>query len=317
MSECLCLMYHNVCPAAAIDSPHGPLAGLSRSIASYTVTTEAFSEQMALAAGNGWLDPAELDDAPPAAAAAATSPPRVLVTFDDGWAGSVDEAGPVLEQHGARGVLFVTTGLIGHPLFLSPGALRRLPMERYEIGGHTVSHPFLAELDDREIQRELQQSKATLEDILGREIRSLSVPNGSIDGRVRRIAGELGYRAIYTSEVRLNAVGRVRDGIGRVAVRRTTPRATFQQWLEGRLGGAGWRRRLLSVPRRLLGGACYRRLRACVLGERGTQNEMLDLMRGAHGVAAPPQAARVVDAATGSPPPPPRTRAAEPVSSTH
>jgi peptidoglycan/xylan/chitin deacetylase (PgdA/CDA1 family) len=48
-----------------------------------------------------------------------------------------------------------------------------------EIGAHTVTHPVLSTLSIPNQQSEIQQSKADLENILGRPVRSLAYPHGS------------------------------------------------------------------------------------------------------------------------------------------
>jgi len=273
VSRFVCLMYHDVCPDGDVG-PEGPFARLSPSIRSYSVTTSRLREQVAAIGRDRWLDPKQLRR--PAHAGPRDDLPQVLLTFDDGWTGSFLEAGPILEQAGARAIVFVTTGLIGHPLFASEQLLRDLPPDVFEIGAHTVTHPFLAECSSPVVRRELNESRCQLEDILGRCVDSLSVPNGSLDERVLKIARECGYELIFTSETTTNTVGdRV---IGRVAVRSGTPTETVLQWAEGRLGAAGWRRRALEIPRQLLGPKRYRRLRGWALGEESGQDDMSQLV---------------------------------------
>ena len=224
MSRFVCLMYHDVRPS---DEDRQSVR-LSPSIRSYTVTTDQFREHLSAIGRDRWLDPAELRCP---ATTSTESAPRVLLTFDDGWAGSILEAGPILKEFGARAIVFVTTGLIGHPLFVSESQLSELPQDTFEIGAHTVTHPFLAECTSDVIRRELTESRCELEDILGRCVDSLSIPNGSFDERVLKIARECGYETVFTSETTMNWLGdRV---IGRVAVRSTTTTDSIVQWAEG------------------------------------------------------------------------------------
>lgn len=50
-----------------------------------------------------------------------------------------------------------------------------------EIGGHTVSHPILAKLDDAQSQKEISAGKKHLEAIIGKKIRYFAYPNGKLD----------------------------------------------------------------------------------------------------------------------------------------
>ncbi len=273
MSQFVCLMYHNVCRADQLGSG-GPFAKLGPSIRSYSVTTGQFDEQIGAIDEERWMDPEELRRGP----IADDRKPRVLITFDDGWAGSINEAGPILADAGVRAILFVTTGLIGHPLFATERMLRDLPSEVFEIGAHTVTHPFLAECSTEQIARELRDSRTELEEIVGRPVDTMSVPNGSLDDRVMRIAAECGYSFVFTSQAHVNDGPQNMTAIGRVAVRSTTTREQLVRWSDGQLGGAGWRRRALEVPRRALGPDRYRRLRGWALGEGRNDDDMAELV---------------------------------------
>ncbi|MGC4049850.1 MAG: polysaccharide deacetylase family protein [Paludibaculum sp.] len=171
MSQFVGLMYHNVCASAELETPDAAFARLSPSIRSYFVTTEQFESHLKAIGSTRWLHPKELGGERPGA-----TTPRVLLTFDDGWAGSFDQTAPLLAKFGAQAIVFVTTGLIGHSLFASESTLRNAPAAQFEIGAHTVTHPFLSERDSSLIRQELVDSRSDLEDILGRPVRSMSVP---------------------------------------------------------------------------------------------------------------------------------------------
>jgi peptidoglycan/xylan/chitin deacetylase (PgdA/CDA1 family) len=276
MSRFVCLMYHNVVARDALGDPDCPTERLSPSITSYFVTDARFYDHLSGLDRSRWLSPADLDEP----TSDSGDDLKALVTFDDGWAGTIDHAGPILESLSITGLMFVTTELIGRPMFSTAASLRNLSPSVLEIGSHTVTHPFLAELDDAAIRRELVDSKHALEDLLSREVRSVSLPNGSIDDRVVRIAREAGYRHIFGSEVQINETLDTDSIIGRVAVKWDTTTETVHRWLDGKVSGANWRRNILTLPKRVLGPARYRRLRAWALGERRGQDEMDALTQG-------------------------------------
>jgi peptidoglycan/xylan/chitin deacetylase (PgdA/CDA1 family) len=75
--------------------------------------------------------------------------------------------------------------------------VRSLDDAGIEIGSHTVSHPFLVQLEEHELATELVDSKRTIERELGRNVSSLSYPTGGsefFDSRSVRTAKEAGYR---------------------------------------------------------------------------------------------------------------------------
>jgi peptidoglycan/xylan/chitin deacetylase (PgdA/CDA1 family) len=262
-----CLMYHGVYGGGA------PCAGFSPSITAYSVARSAFDRQLQeISALGGWtLTPEDLKAFYALRPGEGDRPWRpgypVLLTFDDGWLDSVEEAGPLLEAHRCTAMFFVTTDFVGRPYFVSRGDLQRLPRDWFRIGSHARSHRMLSLLSEREIRAELADSKSYLEDVTGDEVDAVSIPGGAVDPRVRRIAVEVGYRLLFTSEVRANHRGDSPMDIGRVAVKSTTALESFRGYVRQRFARQRLRRLVLQVPKRVLGLARYERLRRRLLGE--------------------------------------------------
>jgi peptidoglycan/xylan/chitin deacetylase (PgdA/CDA1 family) len=275
------LMYHNVVADGDAATRAGT-ATLSPSITGYFVDRERFARQLDTL--QGVADVLSVSDvrefyARRSEGQAVKPRPRVQITFDDGWRGSVDVAGPLLAERGLQSLLFPTTGLIGRPHFLPAAELARLPRETFHVGSHTVTHPFLNELDDASITDELQRSKSALEDIMGYEVDSLSVPNGAVDRRVIRIAVACGYRFVYVSSVHRNSLRRGPLTIGRIAVRANTTAKTIERYARGDVYRERARAAVLSLPKRVLGSASYRKVRRMLLGETPGAQEMCDLLK--------------------------------------
>jgi len=76
-----------------------------------------------------------------------------------------------------------------------------------EIGSHTLTHPILTNVDDERLRRELRDSKARLEEVLGHQVDLFCYPNGDNDGRVQRQVAQAGYRAAVTVVNGLNQRG--------------------------------------------------------------------------------------------------------------
>jgi peptidoglycan/xylan/chitin deacetylase (PgdA/CDA1 family) len=68
-----------------------------------------------------------------------------------------------------------------------------------EIGAHTVTHPFLAQMPLAEQQQEIQKSKDALEGILGHEVVSFSYPNGSYALETMQIVRQIGFNSACSS----------------------------------------------------------------------------------------------------------------------
>ena len=63
-------------------------------------------------------------------------------------------------------------------LMLSTEEVRAARRANIEIGGHTVNHPILTQIDDRQARSEIADSKAHLEQILREKITLFAYPNG-------------------------------------------------------------------------------------------------------------------------------------------
>lgn len=77
---------------------------------------------------------------------------------------------------------------------------RELDAGGVRVESHTLTHPILTNVDDARLRRELRESKARLEGVLGRRVEVFCYPNGDADGRVRREAESAGYTCAVTDE---------------------------------------------------------------------------------------------------------------------
>jgi peptidoglycan/xylan/chitin deacetylase (PgdA/CDA1 family) len=153
---------------------------------------------------------------PVAASQALAGAGRLLhVTFDDALT-SVRLALPELRRLDVPATVFACTDFAESGLFdvpeLSEAAaqspedfavlgweeLRELADSGVQIGSHTCSHPRLTGLSDSELRRELCESKASIEDHLGRPCVLLAYPYGDEDQRVRAAAQDAGYEAAFS-----------------------------------------------------------------------------------------------------------------------
>lgn len=131
--------------------------------------------------------------------------PRVALTFDDGLEDCYTKALPILTALDIRATFFPIAACVGTESsaadvygtvrYLSPRQLRELADRGHEIGSHGMTHADLTLLDKSALREELRRSRATLEDLIGRPVTSISFPFGSCNQRVWDTARECGYRA--------------------------------------------------------------------------------------------------------------------------
>jgi len=276
------LLYHNVCPAAWRTRADGPLGDLSTTVTNGFVDDSAFADQLsALARNSPCLRPDAMRgfySGEPLPSSGPGGGPPVQITFDDGWRGSVDYAGPILQRYNWQATLFVTTGLIGKRLFLSRSELHRLNPATFLVGSHCHTHADLNRLPTDQVRAELQTSKADLESILGYEVDCVSIPEGAVDDRVRRIACDVGYNCVFTSSVQRNTRRHGPLSIGRVAVRQATTTAAVERFASGDLSAEQLRSGVMELPRRLLGPRTYRCVRDWLVQEPVSHSELSELV---------------------------------------
>lgn len=137
---------------------------------------------------------------------------RVRATFDDAFR-TAATVFPALERLGVPVLIFACTGYArdGSPLTIpelegdDPGQLATMTWDELrahaergvEVGSHGITHAHLTRLSDAELRRELAESKAEIEDVLGRRCPELAYPYGEHDERVRAAARAAGYERAY------------------------------------------------------------------------------------------------------------------------
>jgi peptidoglycan/xylan/chitin deacetylase (PgdA/CDA1 family) len=113
-------------------------------------------------------------------------------------------------------------------------------VERLAAGGvaiesHGVSHAILTDLPDEDVLHELRNSRETLRERGHGRGAVFAYPSSAFDGRVRRLAGEAGYRAALTTVHRIASLGDDPLALPRLGVHDdvTRTRAEFRYRLAG------------------------------------------------------------------------------------
>jgi len=156
------------------------------------------------------------------------APRRFAITFDDGYERLRYYLPRLMEQYGLRPTIFIPTYYIGKPnswdysYHLRPEPhlraedIREFARLGVEFGSHGHRHHALTHVEDDEFESELIESKAILEDLLGREVRTIAYPFGKADEKVFELAARAGYRYGFTTVFPSESDCRL--GIGRYTV---------------------------------------------------------------------------------------------------
>jgi peptidoglycan-N-acetylglucosamine deacetylase len=73
--------------------------------------------------------------------------------------------------------------------------------KKFEIGGHTINHTILTEIDESDLQMELQKSKIILEKLLDFSIISFCYPRGKFNNNIKKNVKDAGYMGARTTEL--------------------------------------------------------------------------------------------------------------------
>jgi peptidoglycan/xylan/chitin deacetylase (PgdA/CDA1 family) len=230
----------------------------------YTVTRERFARHMAILSAAGvrasTLEEFLRGDADDAR-------PRVLVTFDDGYASVLSDAAPLMAARGFGGVCFVVSDRVGMEGSLTAAQLRELESAGVAIGAHGRTHRYLPDLSPADLRDELRTSRARLEDAVGHEVVTMSAPGGRFDARVLEEARRAGYRAFFSSRPGYASRLDVACDIPRLAVTEAMLDDRFERLARNEpmaVLAPRVRYAVLSLPKRVLGNRGYERVRHAV-----------------------------------------------------
>ncbi len=177
---------------------------------------------------------------------------RATISVDDGHPSDLKVAA-LLAHHGLQATFYVPVRNREGPPVMSAAQLRTLA-QRFEIGAHTLTHQFLAGLDDGTAWREIADGKRALEDRLGLPVHGFCYPGGRYRRAQIRQVHAAGFRfARTTQNLRIDADGTAFE-LPTSAQFYPHPRAV---WLRNFVSQRDWRRRAPAL-RAVLGASDWR-----------------------------------------------------------
>jgi len=189
----------------------------------------------------------------------------ICITFDDGHISQFAIAFPILKELGLPAMFFITTAWVGVlNSVVSWQQLRELCDSGYTVGSHSHTHPMLTACGIAHLRNELSVSRRILEDQLGRDVTSISIPAGRVNDRVLAACVEAGYRRVFTSRVAeyRSASGASPEVVGRFIVTRGIDEEKLASYMRNDPGTL-YRLRLVASSKRLVkavvGDSIYQR----------------------------------------------------------
>jgi peptidoglycan/xylan/chitin deacetylase (PgdA/CDA1 family) len=122
-------------------------------------------------------------------------PPRpVVISFDDGYESVFENAYPIMQAHGFIGVMYLIADAVGSQGYMDVGQIQAMTSNGWEIGSHSMTHPFLTKVHDQ-MYIEGGQSKSRLASEIGVSVETFAYPYGDYDPFVAHKIAEYGYLA--------------------------------------------------------------------------------------------------------------------------
>lgn len=138
----------------------------------------------------------------------------ILITFDDGWKSTFDNAYPILKKHNLRATVFVSTDPSAQVFTEKEGIDKPLTHEEIiqlgkdeliSIQSHGISHEDLSRMSLEQLRDELTESKEILQKMTGKQVNYLSTPSTTRLTKVlKKEAAQAGYRAIACCAIGTN-----------------------------------------------------------------------------------------------------------------
>ena len=121
---------------------------------------------------------------------------EVYLTFDEGYEnGYTPKILDVLRDNNVKAVFFIT----GPYLKNHQDLVRRMVEEGHIVGNHTIHHPSLPTISDREIEEEVLGLERAFHEKFGKKMKYLRPPKGEYSERTLAITQALGYRNVFWS----------------------------------------------------------------------------------------------------------------------
>jgi peptidoglycan/xylan/chitin deacetylase (PgdA/CDA1 family) len=145
---------------------------------------------------------------------------KAVITFDDGFRDFYDNAAPLLRKFDYPAALFLPVNLIGKK---GPGLenkehlnwlqVKECADQGIELGSHTLDHPVLVNLNDRQVKYQICESKLILECKTGKKIGGFCYPyrfpeeKKNFSNTIKKYVNDAGYDYCLTT-----SIGRVNSG---------------------------------------------------------------------------------------------------------
>ncbi len=123
---------------------------------------------------------------------------ELYLTFDAGYEnGYTEKILDVLKKHNVKATFF----LVGNYIKTAPGLVKRMVNEGHTVGNHTMTHPDMSSIADKEaFEKEIKDLEKLYTETTGQKMQKLyRPPQGKFSTKNLEMAKELGYKTVFWS----------------------------------------------------------------------------------------------------------------------
>jgi len=114
----------------------------------------------------------------------------ITTSWDDGYPLDFRLA-DLLSKYDLKGTFYIPQNNPEHRILDKKGI--KTLSQRYEIGGHTLNHVNLLEVELARAEKEIRGCKLWLEDVLGKQVKAFCYPRGKFNAKRKKIVEESGF----------------------------------------------------------------------------------------------------------------------------
>mgnify|MGYP001579813851 FL=1 len=124
----------------------------------------------------------------------------IVITFDDGYRDFYTDVFPILKKYDVKAVAYIVSGFLDKPNYMYAWQLKEIARSGLvEIAAHTIHHYSLKGLEAQTTKYEIEESKITLEKLIGISVVSFAYPDGSFDMQAIKLVKSAGFKSAVTT----------------------------------------------------------------------------------------------------------------------